>query len=138
MTPDPPSPTPTPASGPPPAPGSLHFAPTRTGGTLFWKDGSVSSDATGYRVLVNGNVVTTTAWHAYRFRGLGCSASFTVGVAAYNASGTVSPTVTAPARTAACRSTRASTRGHEAARRVAAFRTTIHLLRRQFINHARG
>ena len=131
MTPDPSPPTPT--SGPPPAPGSLHFAPTRTGGRLSWRNAPADAGVIGYRVLVNGNIVATTAWPSYRFRGLGCSTSFTVGVAAYNAAGTVSPTVTAPARTAACRATRLSTLGHEAAR-GAAFRKTIRLLRKQFVH----
>lgn len=95
---------------------------------MSWQPGSGDVN---FRVLVNGNVVATTATPAFRFHGLGCNAAFTVGVAAVNAVGNVSPTVETPARTASCSATALTMLGRDAAR-GASFRKAIRVLREHY------
>jgi hypothetical protein len=116
----------------PAAPGSLHFTATHGGGRLSWLP---EAGDIGFRVLVNGNVVTTTATPMFRFHGFGCDTTFTIGVAAVNAIGNVSPTVETPAHTAPCPTTALTALGREAVRggaHGATFRKTIRVLRQQY------
>jgi hypothetical protein len=120
----------------PATPGSVHFTATRGGGTLAWLP---EAGDTSFRVLVNGNVVATTATPAFRFHGLGCGATFTVGVAAVNAVGNVSPTVAVSVHTAPCSTTALTTLGRQAARGGAhgeSFRKTIRGLRQQYVRRS--
>jgi hypothetical protein len=117
----------------PAAPASVHFTATRGGGRLSWLP---QAGDTSFRVLVNGNVVATTATPVFRFHRLGCNATFTVGVAAVNAVGNVSPTVAITASTAPCTPTALSLLGDKAARGGAhgdAFRKSIRVLRQQYV-----
>jgi endoglucanase len=120
----------------PATPGSVRFTATRGGGKLAWLP---QAGDTGFRVLVNGNVVATTATPTFRFHGLGCGATFTVGVAAVNAVGNVSPTVEVSAQTVPCSTTVLTSLGREAARggaRGESFRRTIHGLRQQYVRRS--
>ena len=57
---------------------------------------------TGYRLFLNGTQVGTSSSTSYSFTGLTCGTSYTLGVAAYDASGNVSTTATLSQATSSC------------------------------------
>ncbi len=67
-----------------------------------WTPATGTLPITGYRVLVNGNIVAVTTELAQTLSGLPCHTHFVLGVAALNSVGHVSPTLKIPAETAYC------------------------------------
>src|SRR6185312_10861225 len=77
-------------------------ATTQTGVSLVWNAATDHVGVTGYALYVNGTKVGTTAQTSYSFSGLSCGTSYTLGVAAYDAAGNLSSSVTTVAAASAC------------------------------------
>ena len=85
------------------------------GGTLSWSASTDNIGVAGYKVFLGlTRQVGTTTNLSYALTGLGCGTSYTLGVAAYDAAGNVSPTTSLPIRTPDCASASLSTFGHVA------------------------
>ena len=74
----------------------------QTGMTLSWGASTDNVGVTGYRLFLNGTQVGTSSSTSYSFTGLTCGTSYTLGVAAYDASGNVSATATLSQTTSSC------------------------------------
>jgi chitodextrinase len=103
---------------PPPPPGDT-MAPTAptgvaaSGGTqstmqLAWNASSDNVGVAGYDVSVNGSTVATTSATTYTVTGLGCGASYTFAVDAYDAAGNRSAKTSTAGTTTACSSSGAN------------------------------
>ena len=74
--------------------------PTST--TLTWAAATDNVGIAGYRLFLNGAQVGATGSPGYSYGGLSCGTSYTLGVAAYDAAGNVSPTATVSQATSPC------------------------------------
>ena len=74
----------------------------QTGATLSWTASTDNVGVTGYQVFQGGTQVGTPATTSYGYTGLTCGTTYTLGVAAVDASGNVSGTATRTVTTAAC------------------------------------
>jgi chitodextrinase len=74
----------------------------QTSMSLSWTASTDNVGVAGYRLFLNGTQVGTSASTSYSFTGLGCATPYTLGVAAYDASGNVSATATIAQSTSAC------------------------------------
>jgi chitodextrinase len=70
--------------------------------SLAWTASTDNVGVAGYRLYQGSSQVGTTSSTNYQFTGLTCGTSYTLGVAAYDASGNVSSTATATSATSAC------------------------------------
>ncbi len=77
-------------------------ATTQAGISLAWNSATDNVGVTGYALYLNGTKVATTSQTSYTFSGLSCGTSYTLGVAAYDASGNLSSTPTVTAATDTC------------------------------------
>ena len=75
---------------------------TQTSLTLSWSTSTGSVGVAGYRLFRNGTQVGTSTSTSYSFTGLACGASYTLGVAAYDAAGDASGTAIVGSSTSAC------------------------------------
>ena len=75
---------------------------TQTSLTLSWSTSTGSVGVAGYRLFRNGTQVGTSISTSYSFTGLACGASYTLGVAAYDAAGDASGTAIVGSSTSAC------------------------------------
>lgn len=107
--PEPPKPEPAPTPGAssdktaPSAPGSLKASSATTSSiSLSWTKPSDNVGVTGYSVYRNGSRLTSTTSTSYKFSGLSCGSSYTLGVDAYDAAGNRSPAASVKASTTAC------------------------------------
>lgn len=69
---------------------------------LSWSASSDNVGVAGYRLFLNGSQIGTSTSTSYSFTGLNCGASYTLGVAAYDAAGNVSAAATSSATTSLC------------------------------------
>lgn len=69
---------------------------------MSWKASTDNVAVTGYSVYRNGTRVTNVTATSYKFTGLTCGKSYTLGVAAYDARANISATATLAASTSAC------------------------------------
>jgi hypothetical protein len=101
---------------PPAAPASpLFTSDAMDGGTLSWSASTDNTGVTGYRVFLGlTRQVGTTTNLSYALTGLGCGTSYSVGIAAFDAAGNVSPTTSLPIQTRDCAASSLSTFGHVA------------------------
>ena len=72
---------------------------------LSWSASTDNVAVTGYRLFLNGSQVGTSTSTSYSFTGLTCGTSYTLGVAATDAAGNVSPVASVIAQTAPCSDT---------------------------------
>ena len=97
-----------PDTQPPSTPAGLAASSvTQTSVKLSWNASTDNVGVTGYRLYSNGTQVGTSTSMSYSFTGLACGTSYTLGVAAYDAAGNVSPTATFTQSTSACPDTQA-------------------------------
>jgi hypothetical protein len=102
-------------TSPAPATSPRFTSDAKGGGTLSWSASTDNIGVTGYKVFLGSTrQLGTTANLSYALTGLGCGTSYTLGVAAYDAAGNVSPTTSLPIRTPDCASSSLSTFGHVA------------------------
>jgi chitodextrinase len=73
--------------------------------TLSWNASADNVGVTKYRLFVDGTEVGSSLTTSYLFSGLSCQTAYTLGVAAADAAGNVSPLATKTAQTAACSDT---------------------------------
>src|SRR5262249_52922678 len=66
----------------------------QTSATLSWSPSTDNVGVTGYRVYLNGGLVTTALTTSYLYSGLSCGTGYTLGVAAVDAAGNTSTTAT--------------------------------------------
>jgi hypothetical protein len=87
----------------PTAPSSLRIsAADQTSVTLAWNASTDNVGVTGYDVYLNGSRVNSTTSTSYRFGGLNCGTTYTLGVVAFDAAGNRSSTSTLSTATTAC------------------------------------
>jgi chitodextrinase len=92
-----------PDTTPPSAPSGLNVSnASQTSLTLGWNESTDNVGAVGYDVYRAGTKVGTTQGTSYTFGNLTCGTSHVLGVAAYDAAGNRSATVTATGSTSAC------------------------------------
>jgi len=92
-----------PDTQPPSTPSGLGTSSvTQTSMNLSWNASSDNVGVIGYRLYVNGSLVGTATSTSYSFTGLTCGASYTLGVAAYDAAGNGSGTATVSQSTSSC------------------------------------
>lgn len=92
-----------PDTTPPSTPTGLSRAASTTSSiTLSWQAANDDTQVTGYSAFRNGTRVANVVATSYKFTGLACGKSYTLGVAAYDARGNVSATAPLVAATAAC------------------------------------
>jgi uncharacterized protein YkwD len=104
-----PSPPPPGDSTAPSVPGGLAGGTvSRTALNLAWSPSSDNLGVTGYDVLLNGNPVTTMGGGSWKFAGLTCGTTYSLGVDAFDAAGNHSAVATTSATTKACASQRDS------------------------------
>ncbi|HVY77065.1 MAG TPA: CHAP domain-containing protein [Solirubrobacterales bacterium] len=90
-------------TSPPSKPGSLSISARSTSTlTLSWSKASDDVKVTGYSAYRNGSKVANTGSTSYKFSGLSCGTSYTLGVNAYDAAGNRSATATIGGSTSAC------------------------------------
>ncbi|MDP9259180.1 MAG: DNRLRE domain-containing protein [Actinomycetota bacterium] len=89
-------------TSPPTAPTGLSASGDQATLTLAWSASSDNLAVAGYDVLLNGSRVDSVSQTSYRFSGLSCGTSYTLGVAAVDAAGNRSTVSTLTAATAAC------------------------------------
>ena len=77
-------------------------AATTSSITMSWRASTDNVGVTGYSVYRNGTRVANLAATTYKFTGLACGKSYTLGVAAYDARGNTSAAATLVAATSAC------------------------------------
>ena len=87
---------------PPAAPTGLSASGDQSSLTLAWDASSDNVAVAGYDVSLNGSGVTSVSQTSYRFTGLSCGTSYTLGVAAFDAAGNHSTVSTLTTATAAC------------------------------------
>jgi chitodextrinase len=75
---------------------------SRTALTLGWNASGDNVGVTGYDVYLNGTMLTTTTALTYKFGGLACGTTYTLGVDAYDASGNHSAIASTTAATKSC------------------------------------
>jgi chitodextrinase len=106
--PPPPSPAPPADTTPPSQPTGLAVSgSTRTSISLTWGASTDDVGVTGYRTLVNGSAVSTSAQLASTVSGLSCGTGYTLEVEAYDAAGNRSGRASVVASTVACPDTQA-------------------------------
>ena len=92
-----------PDTTPPSAPSGLNVSnASQTSLTLGWNESTDNVGAVGYDVYRAGTKMATTPGTSYAFGNLTCGTSYVLGVAAYDAAGNRSATVTASGSTSAC------------------------------------
>ena len=87
---------------PPAAPTGLSASGDQSSLTLAWDASSDNVAVAGYDVSLNGSGVNSVSQTSYRFTGLSCGTSYTLGVAAFDAAGNGSTVSTLTTATAAC------------------------------------
>jgi len=87
---------------PPSAPTGLSASGDQSSLTLAWSASSDNVAVAGYDVSLSGSRVTSVSQTSYRFTGLSCGTSYTLGVAALDAAGNRSTVSTLTTATAAC------------------------------------
>lgn len=89
-----------PDTEPPTAPTNLRINSRGTSSlTLAWNAASDNVGVAGYNLYRGGSYITSVSGLSYTFSGLSSSTTYTLGVAAYDAAGNNSSTVTLSART---------------------------------------
>ena len=89
-------------TSPPSAPTGLSASGDQSSLTLTWDASSDNVAVVGYDVSLNGSRVNSVPQTSYRFTGLSCGTSYTLGVAALDAAGNRSTVSTLTTATAAC------------------------------------
>ena len=90
-------------TSPPSVPSGLSAAAAGgSGEQLSWSPSTDNVGVAGYRVLVNGSQVGSTAATSYTVTGLACGTAYQLWVEAYDAAGNVSAPATVTGSTAAC------------------------------------
>ena len=87
---------------PPSAPTGLSASGDQSSLTLAWSASSDNVAVAGYDVSLSGSRVTSVSQTSYRFTGLSCGTSYTLGVAALDAAGNRSTVSTLTSATAPC------------------------------------
>lgn len=82
--------------------GFLVTASSASSISTAWSASSDNVGVAGYKVFLDGSLVTTVTGTSFAFTGLGCGTLHTLGVAAYDAAGNVSSTTSQNASTGAC------------------------------------
>jgi hypothetical protein len=89
-------------TSPPTAPTRLSASGDQASLTLAWSASSDNLAVAGYDVSLNGSRVDSVSQTSYRFSGLSCGTSYTLGVAAVDAAGNRSAVSTLTSATAPC------------------------------------
>jgi len=89
-------------TSPPTVPTGLSASSDQSSLTLAWSASSDNVAVAGYDVLLNGSRVNSMSQTSYRFSGLSCGTSYTLGVAAVDAAGNRSTVSTLSSATAPC------------------------------------
>jgi hypothetical protein len=89
-------------TSPPTAPTRLSASGDQASLTLAWSASSDNLAVAGYDVSLNGSRVDSVSQTSYRFSGLSCGTSYTLGVAAVDAAGNRSTVSTLTSATAPC------------------------------------
>ena len=89
-------------TSPPSAPTGLSASGDQSSLTLTWDASSDNVAVVGYDVSLNGSRVNSVPQTSYRFTGLSCGTSYTLGVAALDGAGNHSTVSTLTTATAAC------------------------------------
>lgn len=88
---------------PPTVPGTLKAAAnTKTSISLSWSASTDDVGVAGYAVYRGGTRVANTGSTSFKVTGLSCGKSYSLGVAAYDGAGNLSPRATLTASTSAC------------------------------------
>ncbi len=88
---------------PPTAPGGFVLtSATANELAVAWQASTDDTGVSGYRLTRNGTTVGVAPGTTFTFTGLGCNATYTLGVEALDAAGNVSPRTTLSAQTSAC------------------------------------